>query len=89
MTDYFDEQPPVLPADFFNEQSPVRPATLEKDPTLRICASYPATDGYCPESIEIEVRESAVDRSFIPDMIAALAMVPGMSRGAQKAREGH
>lgn len=45
---------------------------------MRISASYPATDGSCPESIEIEYdAEAFPPAEDVARLIEALAKVPG------------
>lgn len=46
--------------------------------TLRIAATYPATDGSVPESVEVEVNDpTAVTAEFVGAVILSLAAVPG------------
>lgn len=46
-------------------------------PALRITANYPATDGSCPEHIEVELNDpTSLSSALITDVIDALASVP-------------
>lgn len=46
-------------------------------PALRISATFPASDGSCPEHMEVEFNEPVqITSALITDVIGALAAVP-------------
>ena len=51
-----------------------------ENPAVQIVAEYPATDGYCPERIEVQIRDAFGDGAFVTEIIAALARVPRVAR---------
>jgi len=54
-----------------------------EDPMVRITATYPATDGTCPESIEVQIRDEnpgGGQPELVVEIIEALARVPRIAR---------
>jgi len=58
-----------------------QPTIVYPQPSLRISASYPASDGSSPESIDVEFGEVPIDVNLVRQVISALAAVPFISRG--------
>lgn len=51
--------------------------SIYQKPKLRISATFPATDGACPEQVEVEFSDTAnVTGPLITEVIGALAQVP-------------
>ncbi len=53
------------------------PTTVYPQPALRISATFPASDGTSPESIDVEFGTGVVvDGNLVREVISALAAVP-------------
>lgn len=56
--------------------SPQPPIVAYRQPQLRICATFAATDGSCPESIDIEFGDDvAITGQMLTEVVEALAAV--------------
>jgi len=56
-----------------------------EDPIVRITATYPATDGGCPETVEVQISDwrGLLPNVFTETVIDALARVPQNARATK------